>query len=168
MGSVLPCPAGRLGQLLTAVHVYEGSAISGVSAIRSLGSEQPAVAFPFQVNLHRKKKRADKDTLAGRLHTMFKRANATSGGSLEARQEDETCETTARLLGSHHLRTGGTAQASACAVRRIFASAHNQLSGHTGTGGPCELNCSAFLTNQRSISTPVHMAARQKPATCQR
>jgi len=38
----MPCDAGRPGQLLVAVHSYTGCAISGVSEIRSLGSEQPA------------------------------------------------------------------------------------------------------------------------------
>jgi len=41
MGSVVPCPAGRLGQLLTAVQSSCGSAISAVSLTTSLGSAQP-------------------------------------------------------------------------------------------------------------------------------
>jgi hypothetical protein len=41
IGSVVPCEAGRLGQLLTAVQSNCGCAISGVSLTTSLGSVQP-------------------------------------------------------------------------------------------------------------------------------
>jgi len=48
MGSVLPWPAGRLGQLLTAVQSSCGSAISAVSLTTSLGSAQPLQQKPNQ------------------------------------------------------------------------------------------------------------------------
>ncbi len=41
IGSVVPWPDGRLGQLLTATQSNCGLAISGVSVTTSLGSVQP-------------------------------------------------------------------------------------------------------------------------------